>query len=142
MAQRIFCPNCFVMMPAAAGVCPTCGADITAFDALSYPEKLVQALHHPLAEVRMRAIIALGLRGDDDAAVALAQCALRHPTDVVEGLEIVNSLGHLSRSAVRLEALTALINRHLARAVQKAAALLLGGQTTDQALESSDLSLS
>jgi hypothetical protein len=37
-----------------------------------------------MAEVRMRAVIALGLRRDVRAAADLAQCALRGPRDVVE----------------------------------------------------------
>ena len=36
----------------------------------------------------MRAIIALGWRGEQEMAAALAECALRHPSDVVEGLEM------------------------------------------------------
>jgi len=37
-----------------------------------------------MAEVRMRAVVALGLRRDVEATADLAQCALRGPRDVVE----------------------------------------------------------
>lgn len=85
------CPECYRLMPLTAARYPDCGADLAAFSAQQYRDKLLAALDHPLSEVRMRAIIALGGRGERAAAEALAECALRHPADVVEGLEVVAS---------------------------------------------------
>jgi hypothetical protein len=89
--------------------------------ARDYREKLLGALNHPLAEVRMRAIIALGMRGESEGADALVQCALRHPTDLVEGLEIVRILARLRAPEVRSELLVELVRRHPAHTVQVAA---------------------
>ncbi len=86
-----------------------------------YREALLHALHHPLAEVRMRAIIALGLRGELETADALAEFALRHPTDVVQGLEIVHSLSCVRDTATRQRTLSSLALRHPAHAVRVAA---------------------
>lgn len=78
--------------------------------------KLLAALHHPLAEVRLRAIISLGRCGESKAAQPLAQCALRHPTDVSEGLQVVESLGAIRNPAARRRALHVLAMAQLARA--------------------------
>jgi hypothetical protein len=119
--------QCFSMMPRAATVCPVCGQAAVALTARSYREKLAAALHHPLAEVRMRAIIALGLRREEEAAGDLAECAFRHPQDMIEGLEIVKSLNTLPRGQPRYQALQDLCERHPATVVRIAAMGALAG---------------
>lgn len=94
MAEQL-CPVCYRSLPVEASTCPYCGADLSAQTARSYRDKLVAALSHPLDDVRMRAILALGLRGQEDAVEALVDCALRHPIDVVEGLAVVGALAQL-----------------------------------------------
>lgn len=75
----------------------------------------------------MRAIIALGLRGEVLAAEELAGCAVRHPIDVVEGLEIVRSLTHIAETTGQREALARIAWEHPAHAVRRAAAEALAG---------------
>jgi HEAT repeat protein len=85
----------------------------------SYTERLIHALSHPIAEVRMSAIISLGKLKEVKAAVPLAQCALVHPIDVIQGLEIIHALKQMDverEVATSLEMLT----RHPARAIQEA----------------------
>jgi HEAT repeat protein len=100
-------------------VCPDCGADIAALSARDYADKLIAALHQPLADVRMRVIIALGWRGEARAAQPLLELTLRHPVDVVEGLAVVESLKKLGTEG-RI-ALSDLAQRHPAHAVREAA---------------------
>ncbi len=119
--QPSYCPGCFAQIEAAAERCLACGLDLQRLSARDYRAKLLAALHHPLSEVRMRAIIALGWRGEADAAQPLAECALRHPTDVVEGLQIVESLAGLRDTPAREGALRTLAATHPARAVRSAA---------------------
>ena len=119
--QKTYCPDCFAMISADAPVCPACGADIARLGARGYREKLLHALEHPLADVRLRAIIALGLRAEAGAADALAQCALRHPTDVTAALEVINSLCRLNSGPERHTALVRLAEDHPGRAVRAAA---------------------
>jgi hypothetical protein len=82
-----------------------------------------------LADVRLRAIIALGWRSEQEAADALAACALRHPSDVVEGLEIINSLDQMKDVVTRQTALSTLKARHPAHAVRETAARVLDEST-------------
>lgn len=116
-----YCLHCFAELPASAEVCPYCGAGLAEQHRKRYAERLIHALSHPLADVRMRAIIALGLRGEAEAAEALVGCALRHPIDVVEGLEIVGSLRLIAETTGQWQALTRIAEEHPARGVRQAA---------------------
>lgn len=113
------CLACFRLVPAQSASCPECGADLAAFSARDYRDKLLHALDHPLADVRMRAIIACGWRGEACAAQPLFELALRHPVDVVEGLAVVESLRTLGEPGRAM--LAELAANHPARAVRTAA---------------------
>jgi len=84
----------------------------------SYEERLIHALRHPLSEVRMGAIISLGNRKGEEAAVPLATCALEHPHDIVQNLEIVRSLEKIPDCAQRRSAVQLLKSHpsHMVRA--------------------------
>lgn len=137
-AQQQFCPGCFALIAADDAICPACGQTVSAFSAADYREKLQHALHHPLSEVRMRAIIALGWRGETEAVSALIECALRHPTDVIEGVEIVHSLRQIETKAGHLRGLATLAERHPAHAVRAAAARILHGDPGTPGIEASE----
>lgn len=115
------CPACFAKIPDVTQQCTACGANLARLSARNYQEKLIAALSHPLADVRMRVVIALGVRGESEGADPLVKCALRHPTDLVEGLEIVRPLARLRAPEVRSELLVELVRRHPAHTVQVAA---------------------
>ena len=123
--QQQICLACFHLIPVEEQVCPQCGADLVAYSEQSYRVRLTLALLHPLADVRMRAITALGWRGEPETADDLVACALRHPSDVVEGLEIINSLVQIKDAGVRMGALSDLHARHTAHAVREGAGLAL-----------------
>ncbi|WP_176212426.1 zinc ribbon domain-containing protein [Metallibacterium scheffleri] len=123
-----FCPECHAEVGAQDTRCPHCGADFAAWAARPYGERLILALQHPLSAARMSAIIALGKRGDSAAAAALAACALAHPGDVVQGLEIVRALARMPADAPREAARSALL-AHPAHAVRSAAQALPGTHT-------------
>ncbi len=118
------CPYCHGEIGVDVARCPLCGADLLAWQRLPYGERLLLALTHPISEARMAAIIALGQRRETRAALPLAQCALTHPCDVVQGLEIVRALARLPADATRTQALQQLA-AHPAHAVAAAAAKLL-----------------
>jgi hypothetical protein len=120
-----FCLACFMPLAQEADTCPVCGARMAELSERSYREKLVHALLHPLADIRMRAIIALGWRGEPETAEALVACALRHPLDVVQGLEIVNSLDQMQDARVRQTALSTVQAQHPAHAVREGARRVL-----------------
>jgi hypothetical protein len=49
------------------------------------------------------------------------ECALRHPSDVVEGIEVVNSLRQIRSATIRQQTLKELAERHPAHSVQMSA---------------------
>lgn len=113
-----YCGECFALFARDDSRCPLCGAETAVLTYRDYQQKLVHALEHPLADVRMRAIIALGLRGEIGIADALVDCALRHPTDVVEGLEIVRSLASILGGRHNSRPLQRLVAEHPGHAIQ------------------------
>lgn len=121
MSLTYFCPCCFAVINAGEQRCPLCGTDFVEEQARPYRERLIQALGHPLAEVRMVAITALGLRAEPVAAAALAACAMAAPVDVIQGLAVIESLRRMPAGNERKAALTRLV-KHPAHAVASAAA--------------------
>jgi len=121
--MQFFCPACFAELPVSdpEQPCPRCGTVASAWEAgHSYTERLIHALGHPNSEARMGAILTLGNQGEVRAALPLARCALAHPIDVVQSLEIIRSLSKLPHGPERAAALGLLLE-HPARAVRRAA---------------------
>ena len=58
-----FYPHCFAAPGWEADECPHCHTDLGACSRQPYTSRLIHALSHPLAKVRMRAIITPGLQG-------------------------------------------------------------------------------
>ncbi len=128
-----YCIHCFAEIAPDTQQCPFCGiAPQEWARSLDYETRLIHTLGHPLADVRMRAIIALGNRGNPRAADPLVQCALRHPIDVVQGLEIVNALRRLHPGSVQSKALVHLARDHPAHAVRQAAAEAQAGMIDEK----------
>jgi hypothetical protein len=119
--ERTYCPVCAAPLDAGSAGCPRCKADIDEWDKKNFTDKLINALKHPLSDVRMRAIIVLGKRRERIAEQALVDCAMAYPTDVVQGLEIVNSLLMIRENETSSWALEKLAKDHPAHAVREAA---------------------
>lgn len=119
--ELAFCPRCYASIPVSADTCKFCGADLEEWRAQDYADRLIHALGHPLDDVRMRAIIALAWRREEKAERALVECALRHPLDVVEGLEIVESLRLIGETVGQSDGLRSLARDHPAKPVREAA---------------------
>jgi len=124
MAEPLqICQRCYDLIDAAAAVCPRCGVDLAALWSRDFGNKLLDALQHPLSEVRMRAVIALGWRGEPATAAALERLAWRHPADVIEGLAVVDSLAQLDSAGQA--SLAVLAASHPAHAIRAAARIAL-----------------
>ena len=127
---NIFCPNCFEDIGPDAEICKSCSIDAKKWmTEKSYGERLTHGLNHPLAEVRMRAIISLGKLKEVMAAIPLAQCALEHPLDVVQRLEIIHALKQMDferEVAMSLE----MLEGHPVRAIRKAVYLIRNREKT------------
>lgn len=118
--MQYYCPACFAEIPRDTRVCPACSADLVAWEERhSFTQRLIHALGHPNPEARMAAIISLGYRGEAVAAIPLANCALAHPIDIVQALEIVASISRLPPGPERAQALALLAN-HPAQSIRSA----------------------
>jgi HEAT repeat protein len=125
-SQVHYCTWCFAQIPAGTVVCPDCGTNLDDYARHTpYQDRLIHALHHPLSETRMGAIIALGKMADPKTIGALVDCAFEHSGDVIEGLELLHSLQHMPRCPERTRALQRLACDHPAHAVRSHAAQML-----------------
>lgn len=119
-----FCPSCFAEIDAASSTCTQCGADVQAGRDRAYPQRLLHALKHPLSDIRMTAIEALAQLQPEGAAMALADCALEHPRDPVQGVAILRALERLPRNPAWAAAVSRLVD-HPAAVVGRGAQALL-----------------
>lgn len=55
-----YCPNCWAELRGNEETCPECGYKLENFKTLSYEEKLIEALYHPVAQRRTMAAQVLG----------------------------------------------------------------------------------
>lgn len=55
-----YCPHCWKRIDGNNEYCPNCGFDLTEFSRLTYEEKLILSLHHPLPGRRNIAAQVLG----------------------------------------------------------------------------------
>ena len=121
-----FCPACFREIGNGSKICPYCGTDIVHWEnETTYVDKLIFGLRHPVSEVRMAAILALGLGGWEEGAIPLAKCALRWPMDRVLADVVLESLEKIDPTPQRVSALHLLLS-HPSRAIRKRIEKLLG----------------
>lgn len=76
-----FCWTCYGQVQRAAGRCPHCGGQIAPPRRADYAERLIWALRHPLAEVRLSAAEVLGRRQEARAVPALRDLVFAEHTD-------------------------------------------------------------
>lgn len=62
-----YCPECWQVIAGTEECCPYCGYALTQSETLSFEEKLIQALRHPIPERRLLAIQILGQLGSQAA---------------------------------------------------------------------------
>lgn len=123
--MQYFCPACFAAIEweHRTAPCRVCGVDGEQWEAArTFDERLIHALGHPNPTTRMMTIITLGNRRPVVAAAALVACAFRFPQDVVQALEIVNSISKLPdcpEKATALQRLTDHPSRPIRRAVSE-----------------------
>ncbi|MBA5604216.1 HEAT repeat domain-containing protein [Duganella sp. FT3S] len=119
--EEIFCVHCFAILPTGCDICPSCHEKLSYLGSEESRDLLLKVLHDKRAKIRSDAIFALGRRNDRRIAGELVACALRHPADINEGLQIVKVLAAIDDETHRATALQYLIARHPASQVKQAA---------------------
>lgn len=94
MSLKQFCSNCRAENLSGATVCVRCGTSLSETEPNSYDRKLIQALQHPIPEMREMAAILLGQRRNQHALPVLLS-RLREETDVAELCAIIQALAQL-----------------------------------------------
>lgn len=70
---KVFCTECWREVREEDTVCPSCGSSLSAFNDLTYDEKLMKALLHFEPQTAMRAAEILAMRKSKPGADAIAQ---------------------------------------------------------------------
>jgi HEAT repeat protein len=113
-----FCPNCWNEFKENFKKCPACGYSIEEFERLSYEDKLIVALNHPVREFRMNAIRQLGNMRSERALQHFERIIDRED-DIFTLMEIAEALSKI-RSQKSLELLFKLAE-HGSRVVSEVA---------------------
>lgn len=123
-----YCMNCFSLIPVEAETCPVCGESVADWSAHDFGEKLEHALNHPVDDVRMRVIAILVQRHEPGTAMKLTECALRHPMNYEETVQIINALKDAEAFPDGRRALQILAEDHPSHPVRVAAQAALDGE--------------
>jgi HEAT repeat protein len=94
MSLKQFCSSCLAENLSGATVCVRCATSLSETEPNSYDRKLIQALHHPIPEIREMAAILLGQRRNQHALPVLLS-RLREETDTSELCAIIQALAQL-----------------------------------------------
>ncbi len=103
---QFFCSFCFAKVEESVRLCAHCGIDIEAhLQSMTYEERLVNALRHPLSEARMSSILTLANRLEPHLLELLLECAQTFATDVVQNLEILRAIAQADDLELRRKGL-------------------------------------
>ncbi len=100
-----YCPACWRTITGEETQCPSCGYELSKYEALSFEEKLLHALEHPIPEQRRLAIQILGKLGSQAAIPGLEIILQTEVNDIFVLREAVIALdkipGQRSREALK-----------------------------------------
>lgn len=116
MPTRFYCPNCWNEVAEGTRICPYCGFDLSSYDILSYEEKLLLSLKHPIRENRMIAIQLLG-KLKSRAALPVFESILDSERDFYVIREIIFALIKIDDEKSR--ALLSKLKRHKSTLIRK-----------------------
>jgi HEAT repeat protein len=122
-----FCPQCWEKIPGSVLECPHCRYDLSGYERLSYEEKLVLALRHPLRENRLMAIRLLG-ELKSQMALALFESMLKTEEDFFVVREVIYSLTKIGNENERNRQIIQALRDHPSRLVRILAEEVLAGQ--------------
>jgi HEAT repeat protein len=124
MPHMQVCSNCWAENLIGATVCDRCGTPLSEIEPISYDQKLIRALHHPIPEMREMAAILLGQRRNRDALPVLLSSLLEE-TDIGMLCAIIQALAQLEDC----RAVTSLAKRLAQPHANAQSAVLLTGFT-------------
>lgn len=120
-----FCPQCWKEIPESALECPHCRYDLSSYERLSYEEKLILSLRHPVRENRMMAIRLLGdLRSE--SAIAVLESIVGAEEDLYVLKEVICFLA--KRGDVRSKGILRKLRDHPSRLVRMVVAEVSPGK--------------
>lgn len=97
---HFFCPSCWRGISDKIIFCPYCQYDLRKFNSLSYEEKLIGALKHPIKEIRRLIIFIIGLKKVRKAIPEFSRI-INEEEDPTVLMEIVRALRHINNKEAK-----------------------------------------
>ncbi|MCX7987850.1 MAG: hypothetical protein N2647_00195 [Thermodesulfovibrio sp.] len=97
---HFFCPSCWRGISENIVICPYCNYDLKDFNALSYDDKLILSLKHPVKEIRRLIIFIIGLKKLKKALIELERM-IDYEEDPIILMEIVKTLRQINDKGSR-----------------------------------------
>ncbi|MCS7164634.1 MAG: HEAT repeat domain-containing protein [Thermodesulfovibrio sp.] len=92
---HFFCPSCWREISESVVMCPYCNYDLRDFNCLSYDDKLILSLKHPIKEIRRLIIFLIGLKKLKKALPELEKM-IEYEEDPIVLIEIVKTLQQIN----------------------------------------------
>ncbi|MBN2549254.1 MAG: HEAT repeat domain-containing protein [Anaerolineales bacterium] len=96
-----YCPECWSEIIGLETHCPVCGFELAQDQALSFEEKLLRSLEHPVPERRYLAIQLLGQLGSQAALPGLEKLLDNEVDDIYVLREVLEALSKIQGSRSR-----------------------------------------
>ncbi len=97
---HFFCPNCWKSISDRIIICPYCRYDLRDFNSLSYEEKLILSLKHPVKEIRRLIIFIIGLKKLKKAITEFSTM-INEEEDPIILMEIVKALRNINSNEAK-----------------------------------------
>lgn len=97
---HFFCPSCWREISEQI-ICPFCQYDLREFHKLSYEDKLIGALKHPIKEIRKTAVFIIGLKRIEKAVTELERM-INEEEDPFILMEIVKALRQIKNREAKV----------------------------------------
>ncbi len=118
--MKFFCPKCWKEIEEECKTCPHCGYEISKYGLLSYEDKLIHSLNHPIDEFKINAIRILGNIGGEKAISAFEKL-IDIESSVPILLEVIESLRKLSFNFESAYSVLKKLTKHKAKVVRESA---------------------
>ena len=96
-----YCPACWQTITGTEDRCPACGFELAQDKALSFEEKLLRTLEHPVPDKRLLAIHLLGELGSQAALPELEKLLDTEVNDIYAPRETLTALSKIKGSRSR-----------------------------------------
>ncbi len=100
--MHFFCPCCWKEIKESDNFCPFCKYELITYSSLSYEEKLIFALKHPVKEIRRTIVFLIGMKKLTKGIKELERMLFQEEDPIIS-LEIIKALENIgTKEAIKV----------------------------------------